>query len=54
MKGINFVVDDKSRVIAVQIDLKRYGATWEEFWDGDASESRREEHSLRAISSETR
>jgi len=34
MTGIQFVTDDKGRKVAVQIDLKRYGARFEEFWDG--------------------
>ena len=46
MKGINFVVDDKGRVSAVQIDLTRFGAAWKEFWDGVVSESRRTEKSI--------
>ena len=46
MNGIQFVVDDKGRKIAVQIDLKKYGAVWEDFWDGLISESRRKEKSI--------
>ncbi len=46
MKGVNLVVDDKGRAIAVQIDLKRHGAAWEEFWDEVASELRRAEKSI--------
>ncbi len=42
MRGINFVVDEKGRRIAVQIDLKKHGALWEDF-DGLISESRRKE-----------
>jgi ribosomal protein S16 len=29
--------------VAVQIDLKKHGALWEDFWDGLISESRRRE-----------
>jgi len=32
--------DEKGRKVAVQIDLKKYGALLEEFWDGLVSESR--------------
>jgi len=41
--GIQFVTDAKGRKVAVQIDLKRYGAVLEDFWDGLISESRRKE-----------
>ena len=34
MNGIQYVVDEKGRKVAVQIDLKKYGALWEDFWDG--------------------
>lgn len=43
MTGIQFVTDAKGRKVAVQIDLKRYGAVLEDFWDGLISESRRKE-----------
>jgi hypothetical protein len=43
MTGIQFVTDDKGRKVAVQIDLKRYGALLEDFWDGLISQSRRHE-----------
>jgi hypothetical protein len=43
MIGIQFVTDEKGRKLAVQIDLKRYGAVLEDFWDGLISESRRKE-----------
>jgi hypothetical protein len=32
--------------VAVQIDLKKHGAIWEDFWDGLISESRRKEKSV--------
>jgi len=41
MNGIQFVTDVKGRKVAVQIDLKKYGAVLEDFWDGLISESRR-------------
>ena len=43
MTGIQFVTDDKGRKVAVQIDLKQYGALLEDFWDGLISQSRRHE-----------
>ena len=46
MTGIQFVTDDKGRKVAVQIDLKRYGAVLEDFWDGLISESRRKEKGI--------
>jgi hypothetical protein len=46
MTGIQFVTDDKGRKVAVQIDLKRYGALLEDFWDGLISESRRKEKGI--------
>jgi hypothetical protein len=41
VSGIQFVTDEKGRKVAVQIDLKKYGAVLEDFWDGLISESRR-------------
>ena len=46
MTGIQFVTDDKGRRVAVQIDLKKHGAIWEDFWDGLVSESRRKEKGI--------
>lgn len=46
MTGIQFVTDDKGRKVAVQIDLKKYGAMLEDFWDGLISESRRGEKAI--------
>ena len=46
MTGIQFVTDEKGRKVAVQIDLKKYGAIWEDFWDGLVSESRRTEEGV--------
>jgi hypothetical protein len=43
MNGIRNVIDDKGRKVAVQIDLKKYGAMPEDFWDGLISVSRRKE-----------
>lgn len=46
MTGINYVMDEKGRKVAVQIDLKKYGSLWEDFWDGVVAESRRKEKSV--------
>jgi hypothetical protein len=46
MSGIQFVTDEKGRKVAVQIDLKKYGAMLEDFWDGLISESRRKEKGI--------
>jgi hypothetical protein len=46
MTGIQYVTDEKGRKVAVQIDLKKYGAIWEDFWDGLVSESRRKEKGI--------
>jgi hypothetical protein len=46
MSGIHFVTDEKGRKVAVQIDLKKHGAIWEDFWDGLVSESRRNEKGI--------
>jgi hypothetical protein len=43
MTGIQFVTDDKGHRVAVQIDLKKHGPIWEDFWDGLVSEERRKE-----------
>ena len=32
MNGIRYVIDDKGRKVAVQIDLKKYGTMLEDFW----------------------
>ena len=46
MSGIQFVTDERGRKVAVQIDLKKYGAVLEDFWDGLVSESRRKEKGI--------
>lgn len=45
MTGIQFVTDERGRKIAVQIDLRKHRALWEELWDGLVSDSRRGEKS---------
>jgi len=46
MNGIQYVIDEKGRKVAVQIDLKKHGSLWEDFCDGLISESRRKEKSI--------
>jgi hypothetical protein len=33
MQGIQFVTDDKGQKVAVQINLKKFGDLWEDFYD---------------------
>ncbi len=33
MNGINFIIDDDGKKIAVLIDLKRHKEIWEDFYD---------------------
>ena len=46
MNGIQFVTDKKGRKVAVQLDLKKYGALLEELSDGLIAESRRKEKGI--------
>ena len=46
MTGISFVTDQKGRKVAVQIDLRKHAAIWQDFWDGFLSESRRKERAI--------
>jgi len=43
MRGIEYVIDDKGRKRAVQIDLSAWGKLWEDFYDVLVSESRKKE-----------
>ena len=43
MTGIQFLTDEKGRKVAVQIDLRKHRALWEDFYDGLVSEQRRTE-----------
>ncbi len=43
MKGVQFLVDANGRQSAVQIDLKRHGELWEDFYDRALAESRKNE-----------
>lgn len=46
MEGICFVVDENGRKIAVQIDLARWGALWEDIHDQLVASSREDEKSI--------
>jgi hypothetical protein len=46
MKGIQFVVDDRGKKVAVQIDLRTHGELWEDFYDALVVESRRHEKNI--------
>ncbi|MEO1099720.1 MAG: hypothetical protein AAFX57_18495 [Bacteroidota bacterium] len=43
MKGIHYVTDDHNRKVAVQIDLKKHGPLWEDFYDSLMAELRKDE-----------
>jgi len=43
MTGIYFLTDEKGRKVAVQIDLRKHGELWEDFYDILISEQRRNE-----------
>ena len=43
MKGVRFVVDDSGRKMAVQIDLKKQGRLWEDFYDRALAKERASE-----------
>jgi hypothetical protein len=46
MNRIHFVIDGNGRKVAVQIDLRKRGALWEDFCDGMISETRRKEKGI--------
>lgn len=46
MKGISFLMDDKNEKVAVQIDLKKYGELWEDFYDNLIAEHRKDEEKI--------
>ncbi len=46
MEGINYLTDDKNEKIAVQIDLRKYGELWEDFYDSLIAEMRKEEEKI--------
>lgn len=53
MKGIQFVLNDKSEKTAVLIDLKEHGELWEDFYDKLLVQSRQDEprESLESVKS---
>jgi uncharacterized protein YehS (DUF1456 family) len=46
MTGVQFVVNEKGRKVAVLIDLEKHGAKLQDFFDGLFSEKRRKEKSI--------
>jgi hypothetical protein len=46
MNGIRFLIDRKGRKVAVQVDLRKHGAVWEDFYDGMISEQRKKEKGI--------
>jgi hypothetical protein len=46
MTGIQFLTDEKGRKVAVQIDLRKHQALWEDFQDVLVSQSRQREKSI--------
>ncbi len=46
MEGIHFLTDDDNRKIAVQIDLRKYGELWEDFYDTLIAEMRKDEEKI--------
>ena len=46
LSGINYVTDDQGRTLAVQIDLRKHHALWEDIQDVLVSQSRRKEKSV--------
>ena len=51
VKGVQFVVDNSGRKTAVQIDLKKQGRLWEDFYDRAVAKQRASEprESLEAV-----
>jgi hypothetical protein len=43
MTGIQFLTDEKGHKVAVQIDLRKHGVLWEDFYNDLVSERRRKE-----------
>lgn len=46
MEGINYLTDDQNQKVAVQIDLKKYGELWEDFYDSLVAEERKNEEKI--------
>ena len=43
MTGVQFIVDSQGQKTAVLIDLKRYGALWEDIYDNMLAQKRENE-----------
>jgi hypothetical protein len=43
MSGIQYVTDEKGRKVAVQIDLRKHKALWEDIQDGLIAQERKRE-----------
>ena len=43
MQGIQYVTDEKGQKVAVQINLKKFGDLWEDFFDNLLSKQRSDE-----------
>ena len=43
MQGIKYVTNEDGKRVAVQIDLKKYGEIWEDFYDVLTAKNRRNE-----------
>jgi hypothetical protein len=46
MEGIHFLTDDQNNRIAVQIDLRKHGALWEDFYDTLLAEQRKDDEKI--------
>ena len=46
LKGVQYLVDDSGKRIAVVISLEEWGEIWEDFYDVLVSESRRDEPTI--------
>lgn len=44
MEGIQFVTNEKGQRVAVQINLKKLGELWEDFYDNLLAKNRTKEH----------
>jgi hypothetical protein len=46
MEGINYLMNDKNERVAVQIDLRKHGDLWEDFYDSLIAEDRKDEEKI--------
>jgi len=53
MQGIKYVTDEKGNRVAVQLDLKKHGEIWEDFFDVLTAKRRRNDprESLESVKS---